>query len=382
MHKNILFFLLLTYICVSFLTNIKISNIPIHTYIILFSLFIAIPILKSSIIQIFYNPNYKSLKFLLYFSFTIFIILIYHDLSNDQSTGIIKGISIIIYVSYSMVLRYILSEEKKIKIINYLLVFMALIFSILFILTYTGDEKINLFIFTTRTNIAWFILFLFITIEIKNKKYEVLFTIFILFVLLYDSSKGPILAMLLILLFKYKHLIVKKMGILYISVFFVLATILFFNFSENFLLAIERFSNLFNLNYRSSSAYRISVIIDGFNFAKDFVLGQGFDSFSKTFYHVSSLNLSTKKNMYTADNTFIELLFDVGWIPIILLILFLKTLLKKNIDLQILFIFLSIYLIVDTITYNNFVLFLIILYLILKIKKSELSNNNIKGIYQ
>lgn len=139
----------------------------------------------------------------------------------------------------------------------------------------------------------------------------------------------------------------------------------FYLLSDYFTLATERILNITDPNYDSSTGYRLSVIVDSFYYSLGNFLGHGYSSFVDIFGEISSLDLDSKEGEFSADNSFIEILIDTGWIPFILLILFFYKLFKSQNYNLIFFIFLSTLMIFDSIVYNNFWTLLIISSLIL-----------------
>lgn len=371
MLRNSLLILLISYIILSFLFNINLVGFPLHTFIILVSVVLTLPLLQKYTREISNNYNYIYLKYFLLFFITFCTILITHDLISGNNKGIIKSISILVYLLYLLPLLYIFNNIRNILIIKKLLIIFFYLFSISFLLTYNGEEIISVFNFTTRTNLAWFLILIYLISFDYNKKNELFMTTLLFLVLIINSSKAPIIALLIILFFNYRYLIKKTKGIIVVFIFLLIVTIIYLNNTDIFNLTIERFVNIFNLDYGSSTGYRMSVIVDGFISAKDYFFGQGINSFSDIFYYSSKLDLSTKIGEYTADNSFIELLFDAGWIPIFLLLLFIYKLFKMDSKSKTLSIIILLYMLVDTIIYNNFILFILLLSFSINIKQVE-----------
>ncbi len=372
MFRKILFLFYLIILLLSFFTEIKILGYPLQTFLIVFSLVIGLFIFEKSSLEIIKHEKYVYLRYYFLFNFSLIFIIIMNDLMNDKVEGILRSVSILIYLLYSVILVYLLKNRKT--LIQLITVFYLVlgIYILVYIFNFSNDKLIDFFIFNRRTNLAWFILFLYvITLKRFSKNIEQLKTLIVFGVLLFNSSRSPIIVFVLVNIYVYKKILFTKRILKFILIGLPILLFIFYLVQDNLSLTIERLSNITNIDYRSSTSYRISVIIDGFNESLNNFWGNGYNSFKPIFNEVSRLDLSTKYDEIGADNSYIEILFDAGWIPIILLIPFFYKIYRSNERNKIFLIFLSTLMLFDSIIYNNFWTLLIISFLIINANLSK-----------
>lgn len=369
MYRNILFVLYIAILILSMFLHIIILNIPLQTLLILASLFIGIFIYLKSFKAIFFEKENFPLRAYMLFVFSFIVILIFHDYLDDKTEGIRKGISNFIYVLYSVVLVYIFNNRNFIDKIKKFFSYVLIIYIIGYILSFSTGEIIDVFIFETRTNLAWFLLFLYVVTYnnfSKGKRDIIALVIFVL--LLMNSSRSPIMIFVLINMLIYKDIVFSKKVIKYILIGLPVLSLTLYIFSDYFSLAFERLSHVTDMSYRSSTGYRLSVLVDGFNYASQYFFGNGYLSFMNIFSDVSRIDLSTKYGEFTADNSYIELLFDTGWIPLVLLLIFFYKLYQSNYSNKLFFFYIASLMMFDTIYHNNFWILLILSILVINSK--------------
>lgn len=375
MYRRFLFILYAVILLLSFFSNIILLNYPLQTLLVAVSLFFGFPIFFRSIKEILFNKNYITLRYYLLFYILLIIMLICHDLITQKSTGILKAFSILIYLIYSIVLVYLLKSRKYLAITLKLFSFVLISYIIGYIFNYTPGEQIDFFIFKTRTNLAWFLLFLYVlTLNNFSKKIKVLQSVIILGLLLINSSRGPVLAFIIINIYIYRNFFLSKKNYGLKLISFPLLILSFYSIPNYFSYTAERFVNILNSDYRSSTGYRLSVIFDSFNYALENLFGNGYHSFVDIFGEISSLDLSSKNGEFSADNSYIEILIDTGWLPLVLLILFFYKFLKTKNNNMIFLIFLSALMLFDSIMYNNFWTLLIISTLVINANSIKFKN--------
>jgi hypothetical protein len=339
------------------------------------SLLSGLLIYKQSIKKILMNEQYAQLRYFILYYLSLIILLIYHDLTNNESAGILKAVSMLIYLIYSIILVYIFENKKYLSLSYVMFLIVLAIYSVAYLLNFKYEEQIEFFIFKNRTNLAWFLLFLYVlTVENLSKNIRLVTGSVVFGLLLINSSRSPILVFLLINLYLYKDIFFSNKDYKLKLIGLPLLIFLFYLLSDYFTLATERIRNITNTNYDSSTGYRLSVIIDSFYFSLENFLGHGYSSFVEIFSRISSLDLDSKEGEFSADNSFIEILIDAGWIPLILLILFFYKLFRSRNYNLIFFLFLSTLMLFDSIVYNNFWTLLIISSLILNTNNFKLRN--------
>ncbi len=375
MYRKFLFILYVVILLLSFFWSIKLYNYPLQTLLVTISLFFGLLVYKQSIKEIVMNKKYTHLRFFYIYYLSLIIVLVYHDLINHSSSGILKAISMLLYLTYSIILVYILEHEKYLLLTLRLFFLVLIIYSIGYISNFRYGEQIKFFIFENRTNLAWFILFLYvITVEYLSKNIRIITGSIVLGLLLINSSRSPIIVFLIINLYFYKDVFLKNKAYKLKLIGLPLLIFVFYLLSDYFTLATERLLNITNTSYSSSTGYRLSVIIDSFYYSLENFLGHGYSSFVDVFSEISSLDLSSKEGEFSADNSFMEILIDAGWVPFLLLILFLYKLFRSESKNMVFFFFVSTLMLFDSIVYNNFWTLLIISSLIINANKSNFSN--------
>ncbi len=375
MYRGFLFFIYVVILLLSFFWNVKIDNYPLQTFMVAVSLLSGLLIYKQSIKKILMNEQYAQLRYFILYYLSLIILLIYHDLTNNESAGILKAVSMLIYLIYSIILVYIFENKKYLSLSYVMFLIVLAIYSVGYLLNFKYEEQIEFFIFKNRTNLAWFLLFLYVlTVENLSKNIRLVTGSVVFGLLLINSSRSPILVFLLINLYLYKDIFFSNKDYKLKLIGLPLLIFLFYLLSDYFTLATERIRNITNTNYDSSTGYRLSVIIDSFYFSLENFLGHGYSSFVEIFSRISSLDLDSKEGEFSADNSFIEILIDAGWIPLILLILFFYKLFRSRNYNLIFFLFLSTLMLFDSIVYNNFWTLLIISSLILNTNNFKLRN--------
>jgi len=249
------------------------------------------------------------------------------------------------------------------------------IYSIGYIFNFRYGQQIKFFIFENRTNLAWFLLFLYVlTVENLSKNIRIIQGSIVFGLLLINSSRSPIIVFLIINLYFYKDIFLSNKAYKLKLIALPLLIFVFYLLSDYFTLATERLLNITNTDYSSSTGYRLSVIIDSFYYSLENFLGHGYSSFVDIFSEISNLDLSSKEGEFSADNSFIEILIDAGWLPFILLILFFYKMFKsENYNIVLIF-FLTTLMLFDSIVYNNFWTLLIISSLIINANNSKFVN--------
>lgn len=369
MYRGVLFYLYIIILVLTLCLHIKLFNIPLQTILIFFSLIFGILIYFRSIKTIVFDVKYKPLLSYSIFVISFVVILILHDILDNKSVGTIKGLSNFIYLSYSLILVYIFNDETYIYRVKKIFIYILIIYIFVYIFSFTEGGENEVLIFKTRTNLAWFLLFLYVvTYDQFSQFYKSVLGVIILVLLLMNSSRSPIIAFFLINFILYRDIIFTKLFIKYMLFIIALLLLIMYFFSDKFILAYERMSNITNLSYASSTGYRLSVITDGFKSALHNFFGNGYASFTDIFMKISSINLTSTHGNFSADNSYIELLFDVGWIPLIILLFFFYYMYKSNLNNKILMIYLALLMIFDSIMYNNFWLLLIISTIIINTK--------------
>ena len=375
MYRKFLFILYVVILLLSFFWSIKFYNYPLQTILVTISLFFGLLVYKQTIKEIIMNKKYTHLRFYYYYYLSLIIVLVYHDLINHSSSGILKSISMLIYLTYSIILVYIL-EHKKYLLLTLSLFFLVLfIYSIGYIFNFRYGQQIKFFIFENRTNLAWFLLFLYVlTVENLSKNIRIIQGSIVFGLLLINSSRSPIIVFLIINLYFYKDIFLSNKAYKLKLIALPLLIFVFYLLSDYFTLATERLLNITNTDYSSSTGYRLSVIIDSFYYSLENFLGHGYSSFVDIFSEISNLDLSSKEGEFSADNSFIEILIDAGWLPFILLILFFYKMFKsENYNIVLIF-FLTTLMLFDSIVYNNFWTLLIISSLIINANNSKFVN--------
>lgn len=366
MYRAFLFILYVVILLLSFFANVKIVDYPLQTFLVAISLFFSLLIYKQSVKEIMMNEKYVPLRYYFLYYLSLILLLVYHDLIINRSAGILKAISMLIYLSYSITLVHILENKKYLNLTFKLFFLVLTIYSIGYLFNFKYNEQIEYFIFKNRTNLAWFLLFLYVlTIDNLSKNARIITGCMVLGLLLINTSRSPIIVFLTINLYFYKDMFFSNKGLKMKLIGLPILVFVFYLLSDYFTLATERILNITDPNYDSSTGYRLSVIVDSFYYSLGNFLGHGYSSFVDIFGEISSLDLDSKEGEFSADNSFIEILIDTGWIPFILLILFFYKLFKSQNYNLIFFIFLSTLMIFDSIVYNNFWTLLIISSLIL-----------------
>lgn len=374
MYRTILFYMYILVLIFTLFFNIKLFNVPAQTILILFSLVFGMLIYLRSIKLILLDAKYKPLLYYFIFVISFVIILISHDLLDNKSAGILKGLSNFIYITYSLILLYVFDNLNYTYKIKKMFAYILIIYIVIYIFSFTQEAEVKVLIFRTRTNVAWFLLFLYVvTYDQFSQNNKNILALIIAILLLMNSSRSPIVAFFLINLLLYKDIIFSKVFFKYTLSSILVFLLVFYFFSDKFLLAYERMSNITNLSYASSTGYRLSVITDGLPYAMKNFFGNGYSSFANIFMHISTINLTSTDGNITADNSYIELFFDVGWIPIILLLMFFYQMFKSNFNNKVLVIYLAALMLFDSIHYNNFWLLLTISFIIINI-----NINNVK----
>ena len=375
MYRGFLFFIYIVILFLSFFWNVKFDNYPLQTFLVAVSLLSGLLIYKQSIKKILMNEQYAQLRYFILYYLSLIILLIYHDLTNNESAGILKAVSMLIYLIYSIILVYIFENKKYLNLSYIMFLIVLAIYSVVYLLNFKYEEQIEFFIFKNRTNLAWFLLFLYVlTVDNLSKNIRLVTGSVVFGLLLINSSRSPIIVFLIINLYLYKDIFFSNKGYKLKLIGFPLLIFVFYLLSDYFTLATERLRNITNTNYDSSTGYRLSVIIDSFYFSLENFLGHGYSSFVEIFSQISSLDLDSKEGEFSADNSFIEILIDAGWIPLILLILFFYKLFRSQNYNLIFFLFLSTLMLFDSIVYNNFWTLLIISSLILNTNNLKLRN--------
>lgn len=366
MYRNILFLIYAIILCLSFFWNIKIYNYPLQTYLVVISLLIGLLIYRRSFNDILFHSQYIYLRYFILYYLSLIAILVIHDLINHKTNGILKALSMLIYLFYSIVLVHVLKNRKTLTLTLKLFLGVLIIYSLGYIFNFKFGEQIKFFIFDNRTNLAWFLLFLHVlTFDHLSRKMSIMQASLIFGLLLINSSRSPIIVFLIISSYYYRDVFKNKKDYLLKLIGIPLLVIVFYSLSDYFTLAIERLKNITNLDYNSSTGYRISVIIDSFIFALDNFMGHGYASFVDIFGEISALDLSTKEGEFSADNSFMEILIDTGWIPFAFLLLFIYKMFKSDEYNKIFCFTLATLMLFDSIVYNNFWTLLIISALII-----------------
>lgn len=374
MYRKFLLGIYIIILFLSFFWNIKLFNYPLQTYLVGSSLFIAVLIYKRTVYEILFNNKYIYLRYFMLYYISLIAMLVYHDLINQDTQGILKAISMLIYLFYSIIIIYVLGTKKNLVLIYKLFLIALLVYSIGYVFNFKYEEQIKFFIFENRTNLAWFLLFLHVlTFDNLSRKVSIIQGSLILGLLLINSSRSPIIVFLLISLYYYKDILFSKRDYYLKLIGIPIIFLAFYLLSDYFTLAIERLINISNTDYSSSTGYRMSVIFDSLNFAVKNFLGNGYASFVNIFSEISILDLSSKEGEFSADNSFIEILIDAGWIPFLFLIFFLYKLFRSDNYNLIFSFFLSTLMLFDSIVYNNFWTLLIITALILNANKFKMS---------
>ena len=372
MYRGFLFFLYAIILLLSFFWNVKFDNYPLQTVLVAISLLSGLLIYKQSIKKILTDKKYEQLRYFSLYYLSLIILLVYHDLINGKTAGILKAISMMIYLLYSVILVYILENKRSLWLSLVIFLMVLAIYSVGYALNFKYGEQIEFFIFKNRTNLAWFLLFLYVlTIESLSKNVGIIVSSIVFGLLLINSSRSPIIIFLIINLYLYRDIFLSSKGYKFKLIGLPLLILVFYFLSDYFTLATERLLNITNTNYESSTGYRVSVIIDSFYFSLENFLGHGYSSFVDIFSGISSLDLESKEGEFSADNSFIEILIDAGWIPIVLLFLFFYKLFRSENYNLIFFLFLSTLMLFDSIVYNNFWTLLIISSLILNTNNME-----------
>ena len=291
--------------------------------------------------------------------FVISILVI--NFAHEHQSFALKGLSMLLYAFVPLLFLPLIIDHRARALFGAIVtIILYVVLSTVFVVD-VSNEKVEILAFSTRTNLAWFVLFLWI-FDLNKLNANKLTIILVLLFLLVNGSRGPLIGFGIIQFFYLtsRHTLQLRYRLLmFISIIGFVFLVAGMN---QFDLAFERLTNIGNQSYGSSTGYRLMVLSDGLTYGSDKLFGQGFGTFQREVFAFSSLDLSTKEHLST-DNSFIDILLDVGYFPIIIIATFFYSLRGSNLECRVALVFLFLLFMLDGIIYNNAWYYIIFMFL-------------------
>lgn len=346
------------------LYKVELYGINIATFLVFFSIFLTLVDTKKLIYRLSYFSGIKHLLILWLFFISYILISIF----NSDTKYLLNYLSYLLYALYSIVLIYLNQSLFYIKLRNVLFVVIYLSYFIALLVTFDGTIS-GRGLLEAQHNTTTGLLFIFLSLSVLSLNKSVLFNKIIVFMtgvfVLLNGARGAItIFFACCLLYSFRRFSVKNI-LLSTTLATTIFILLLYSMPEYFSLLIFRLESIYDTSISSSTNYRISVISNSLSHIFSNPFGTGVGSFQLYFPKLSHLDLSTVTE-FSADNTFIYVGFNVGLIPLALLLFFTVKFLIKNKNYKsylfslVLFISITLSMLFDIVTENGNFIFLIV----------------------
>ena len=317
--KHIFFFIV--YVLLYFV-DIKFFNINIATFLVPVFIFFQ-SYQNRNLINVLNDKNlYFLLLMYLWYSIVVFI--------NNSIFESLVIISNYLYVILAVMICNNLTK-KNIRFINYYSALFLVVFIIEFILNYFQSGStldINVFGFKHRTGLAYQIFYTFVLFSQTSTDRRYLVNMFIItfIALIINSSRGPLIMMLIFSFYLFRKNLNLKF-ISYISIFSIITSQIF---AKEFIFSFDRLKNIFSLDSSGgSNLYRLESHLSLIEYLKNNPFGNGLNSFFNNFQMFTDLNLKTAEKL-PPDSSFVLIAYDTGIIGLALLSLFFFNYARRN----------------------------------------------------